>query len=142
MKSTTPRICPQCGAPNTGRSLFCAECGADLSKLPDPNLTRPFEPNANHAGSDQQTEAYAPAWNQTWSGKDEASTTNIQPAETIPAVRTPVTPVQPVAGAKPIVSVPDSETSSRSFYLGLIAILIIIAIALALGWLVLVQPHL
>lgn len=146
MKSTTPRICPHCGATNTGRSLFCAECGGDLNEPPDPTMTRPLGPVTNHAGSgsDQRTEAYAPAWNQSWSGNDPGGANQTGSTPSAPAVRTPVTPVAPTNSTtvSPMLVTPEPKTSSRGFYLGLIAILIIIAIALALGWLALIQPNL
>lgn len=148
MRSTTPRICPQCGATNTGRSLFCAECGADLNKPPDPTMTRPLGSNATGTmitGSDQQTEQYTPSWNQTWSGKDrDEGSSGAQTGLGGSAMRTPVTPItttQP-APASPLPTASEPETSTRGFYLGLIAILLIIAIALALGWLALFQPNL
>jgi hypothetical protein len=146
MKSTTPRICPQCGATNTGRSLYCAECGADLSQPPDPTMTRPLGSASDQpgtSGADQRTETYAPAWNQSWSGNDrDAASSGTNAHDAVTPVRTPVTPVatgQPAA-IKPTATKPAS--SSRGFYLGLIAILIIVAIALVLVWLSLVQPNL
>lgn len=148
MKSTTPRICPHCGATNTGRSLFCAECGADLNQPPDPTMTRPLGAAPNHttsAGSDQQTEAYAPAWGQSWSGNDhDTGTAGTGNDPAAPIVRTPVTPVTPTGSpaVNPVLTSSEPGTSSRGFYLGLIAILIIIAIALALGWLAVIQPNL
>jgi hypothetical protein len=128
MKSTTARICPNCGATNTGRSLFCAECGANLNEPVDPNATRPFEPSPSEtsAGTAQETEAYRPVWDQTWSGGTE--TTNAT------AINQPLDPAPPLPTAAPPDLVPAvAATSVRGFYLGLIAFLIILAVAIALG---------
>lgn len=146
MRSTTPRTCPHCGATNTGRSLFCAECGANLNEPADPHATRPFAPGATAADDSlQQTEAYAPAWNQDWSSRDQDATGHDagQQPQAAPPIHTPVAPVHPDEPASKTTLAPaDTETSSRGFYLGLIAILLIIAIALILGWLTLIQPNL
>lgn len=147
MKSTTPRICPQCGATNTGRSLFCAECGAALNQPPDPTMTHPLTGGTHTeppAGSDQRTEAYAPAWEQPWSGKEHEPAASAAPPRgggIGTAVHTPVDSPAPGTDSPVLINaVPPA--SSRGFYLGLVAILIIVAIALALGWLALVQPNL
>ena len=93
--------------PREMHTIVCAECGADLNQPPDPTMTRPLGPVTNHAGSgsDQRTEAYAPAWNQSWSGNDPGGANQTGSTPSAPAVRTPVTPVAPT----------DSTTVSRSF---------------------------
>lgn len=128
MSSSTTRICPNCGATNTGRSLYCAECGANLNEPADPNATRPFEPTANtSSGASQETEAYRPAWDKTWSGGTDSgdATGSTQSAGAVPPV--------PVTTGAPALIPTEPETGQRGFYLGLIAFLIIIAIAIALG---------
>lgn len=64
--TTTPasadaRVCPSCGAVNSERSLFCAECGASLSHGEEMNTadaTSPFAPGAN--ADSESTAAFVP----------------------------------------------------------------------------------
>lgn len=127
MNSSTTRICPNCGAANSGRSLFCAECGANLNEPADPNATRPYEPTTPESPSpSQETAAYRPIWDNTWSGgTGPADDSGInQAAGAAPPIN--ATPSPELVPAEP-------ATSARGFYLGLIAFLIILAVAIALG---------
>jgi hypothetical protein len=95
--ASVPRICPECGARNSGLSLYCAECGADLFRdadgsepedelrspsafgaSQDPNATAEFAPVS---ASPQDTLVSSTRWASSLPWSPESPPIPAQPAE-------------------------------------------------------------
>lgn len=57
------RICPECGARNSGLSLFCAECGASLNNARSADMEEEGQTTTTFTPASQDDGHRAPAWN-------------------------------------------------------------------------------
>ena len=112
-------ICPVCDAPNAGRSLFCAECGASLTETS--GTTSSIDPASS---TDSQSTAVIPSsrsWSDTASSRDTSSTTvapSVAPLSLSPAV-----------DSNPyLLPVPVEPESRRGFWLGIIALVLMLIV--------------
>ncbi len=136
--ASSSRICPVCDSPNSSISLFCAECGASLN-VPDNGDTASVRSVDAGEPDSQATAAIAMPLSPGSSGSSSygASGTTVTsaaaPAWAAPAgeEKAPWELDHPPATA--YVSA-DPDRGMRGFYLGLVAVLLILAILLAWGW--------
>lgn len=128
--ATSARLCPVCGARNSGLSLFCAECGSALNGSPDSGATSgtdsqqtqaftPASRDALIADDDRRPPARDAAFSGTFSPTQGTGTTSWTPAG------------RPGAGATTVAFTSDREGGTRGFVLGVVA-MALIAILLAL----------
>ena len=138
--TASTRICPVCDARNSNISLFCAECGAALN-LPAEGDTSAYEPMSSNLDDAQATAAFTPAASTSKTSVPTISepATTVAPfpttweapatAKATDAVWTPAdTAMQPV----PTPTEPD--LGMRGFWLGLIALLLVLAVFFTWSW--------
>lgn len=125
--SATPaRICPECGARNSGLSLFCAECGASLTNATTEGAT-----------SDQTTTTFTPVAEPAAS--DPYATQQFRP-QTAPAQHTATDlPPAQVGWAESIIPAPGmgdtrDEIGARGMVLGWIAAILILLVIAFFAW--------
>lgn len=137
--SSATRICPVCDARNSNLSLFCAECGASLNAPVDSD-TAAFEPVRNTSDDAQETAAFEPA-----TGNATLLNTPAAPVPPSPAFSSPWEPVPDAQDARNTIwTSPDMAPpahvveirprSMRGFFLGLLAVILIVAILLLWSW--------
>lgn len=125
--STPARICPECGARNSGLSLFCAECGASLT-----NATT--EPGP----SDQTTTTFTPVSEPSDSDPYATQQFRPQPATSSQQTATGLPPAQ-VGWAESIIPAPGmnathDDIGSRGMVLGWIAAILILLVIAFFAW--------
>ncbi|MGB3307045.1 MAG: hypothetical protein WBA63_12725 [Thermomicrobiales bacterium] len=149
-----PRICPVCGYANSNLSLFCAECGSVLNV--DTSETPTSHAATSPSDSDtQQTLAFSPA-----SGADDYRRAVAPPVSTAnptsdatgrwqaPApAGSEQTAFMPSAGAgaagtpefanAALPPYSDDDESLRGFFLGVLAIVLILIVAAIYTWTIL-----
>ena len=154
--ATTSRTCPVCGARNSGISLFCAECGSSLNG--DAHRTGDTAAIPIHPTTAQHTEPYrvtrgSTSGTQRWSTSE--SQDEIAPFRTTSANRTSSAPIgdrwsaasngggaEVFAADTPyhdafsptVTMVEHHAPSTRGFFLGLLAFLLIAVILGLYGW--------
>lgn len=124
--ATPARICPECGARNSGLSLFCAECGASLT-------------NAATEGtaSDQTTTTFTPVSEPAVSDPYATQQFRPQPA---PAQQTETSlPPAQVGWAESIIPAPGmgetrDDIGARGMVLGWIATILILLVIAFFAW--------
>lgn len=144
--ATSARNCPVCGSPNSGLSLFCAECGAALNGSSESDTTafrtsRPdndsqptqsFVPAPSH-------EAPAPSESGRWQVPGATSTTALPPTQGAdpkpwrspssgPTSSAVSTNAWPAAGEPVAVQFVPADDGIRGFVLGFLAIALIAAL--------------
>jgi len=137
--SSSPRMCPSCGARNSAVSLFCAECGTSLNGGDEETSSySPFAPEPDS----QATSAFTP----TTSANDDAGATRV--AKPVTSTVQPFAPgwepdPEPAAtgnGARQsnvvvyAPAAPAQPRGMRGFFLGLLAALLILAVLAAWMW--------
>jgi len=155
-----PRICPVCGYANSNLSLFCAECGSVLNV--DTPETPPSRAATSPSDSDtQQTQAFSPA-----SSADDQRRAVASPASTANSTSSfaptsdatgrwqaaaptgsEQTAFMPTAGAgaagtpdyasAALPPYSDEDESLRGFFLGVLAIVLILIVAAIYTWTIL-----
>lgn len=131
---TSTRICPECGTPNSGLSLFCSECGASLTGA----LSHP----ANDP-DDQATAAFRPVTDEPVAS-DPYATQQFR----VTAASSPQTTISDVSSASPAGVSATSGTSGslrpdegqRGLVLGWIAAILILLVIGYLGWTSFLDP--
>lgn len=125
--SATPaRICPECGARNSGLSLFCAECGASLTNA------RP-----DNAASDQTTTTFTPIADEA--SQDPYATQQFRP-QPAPSQQTATDlPPARVGWAESIIPAPgmddgQDDIGARGMVLGWIATILILLVIAFFAW--------
>ena len=140
--TSSTRTCPVCDAPNSNLSLFCAECGASLN-TPAEGDTAALD--AARPGDDtQQTATFVPS-----PGRDADRTGSHATPASSPNDRTAYAPTWEPARAEPVtvdqvwspmddtvvpVAKPPAAPNMRGFFLGLIALLLMLAVFMAWSW--------
>ncbi len=119
--SDTPEAitCPVCDAPNAGRSLFCAECGAALTG--SDGATSPI--STTGTVDSQSTAIIRPS--RSWSD----STADPQPSATSVAPAASSLTFTPVTESNPyLLPVAVAPESRRGFWLGVVALVLILIV--------------
>lgn len=147
------RICPACDARNTNLSLFCAECGASLNGGISDGDTTAFAPMTDRNDA-QQTSVFEPESRAFDSGDTTRSATTLpsdrqtaerdyqpywersaSPASVADQVWAPIDP-EP----SPIVYDQAQRGGKRGFFLGLIAVFLMLGVFLLWTWASLLDP--
>ncbi|MBA3276104.1 MAG: hypothetical protein H0T72_09930 [Chloroflexia bacterium] len=139
--TASTRTCPVCNAPNSNFSLFCAECGSSLN-APEEGDTAAFRPvPASDTDDSQRTAAFEPgsytddASNSTRVATDPPATGYRSTWEETSAAPTPASPVW---STPDVTFQPDRPATApqgiRSFVLGTIAVLLVLAVFLLWTW--------
>jgi hypothetical protein len=149
--AASTRICPVCDAPNSNVSLFCAECGSSLN-LPseggdtsayepvetvnddDAQQTAVFTPTSRTTESDQATRVTTPA--ATSEGTSPDSGTRAYPSASTwePVTTTSADRAWPAETVAVPPAHPAAPGSLRGFFLGLFALLLVLAVLLLWIW--------
>ncbi len=125
--STPARICPECGARNSGLSLFCAECGASLTNAASEGAT-----------SDQTTTTFTPVSEPA--DADPYATQQFRPQSTSGSQQTAIgLPPAQVGWAESIIPAPGisdtrDDIGSRGMVLGWIAAILILLVIAVFAW--------
>lgn len=119
--SSNSRTCPICGSPNSSISLFCAECGSSLNASSSERNTP--------SDDSQTTTIFKPISNS--SQREPVSTVSPMPRYDEPAASTWQAPI-PATSTSAMVVVPAAST--RGFYLGVVASLLILLVFLLWVW--------
>ena len=155
-----PRICPVCGYANSNLSLFCAECGSVLNV--DTPETPPSHAATSPSDSDtQQTQAFSPASTADDHRRAVASPeSTANPTSTFAPISDATgrwhapasagseqTAFMPSAGAgtagtseyasAALPPYSDDDESLRGFFLGVLAIVLILIVAAIYTWTIL-----
>lgn len=131
--------CPECGTENSTQNLFCAECGASLSRafsaqreteatMATDGITQPFTPapNTSYQATPTSYHASPPAYQDTTSTMTDQYA--VQPPPQAPRQDYPVYDDRPAPGYVP------HQESIRGMILGWIATLLILAIIAFFAW--------
>ena len=140
------RTCPACNARNTNLSLFCAECGASLNGGTDDGDTTAFAPLADRDDA-QHTSVFEPASRpfdpdeRTRIGATDPSDystaeRDYQPywmgaASPTPASDQVWSSIDPESS---LIAYEQAQRGARGFFLGLIAVLLVLAVFLLWTW--------
>jgi len=123
-------ICPVCDAPNGPRSVFCAECGSSLTGTTSYTEELPAAPAERDSQSTSVISVASP-----WSTGDTSS-------KPVPAAFPSQGPSEPLVdhdetfeSANAYLALPRTPTvSRRSFWLGLIAFLLMLIVLVLWIW--------
>ncbi len=139
--AASARTCPACGARNSSLSLFCAECGASLNGGDETTTTSSYSPFAPDADS-QATAAFTPTPT-TVDGSDDTRvsrpvTSTVQPFTPSWEKDEPAAPSANDAWSSEVIAYPVTQTGTsggmRGFFLGLLAVLLILLVLGAWLW--------
>lgn len=123
--------CPECGTRNSTQNLFCAECGASLSRA----FTEQRDTQATMSASDGITQPFTPTPNyQPGSPVYQDTSATMTDAYAIPARPAASQPDYSMYDERPARGYVPRQESIRGMILGWIAMLLMLAIITFFAW--------